>query len=466
MSKSIEKTILLLTDFVTITSTYLIWCELRWSMGFFFESTSVRILPLSLILYLFWFSLFLFFGLYQFQHTQSRTDEFIAILKTVSIGIFIILLITFNQKINPNHSVAMSRLMILLYWSMMVLFVSFGRVLLRTIHRRLLVAGIGRRKTIIVGYGKKGKELFEQVKKAPALGYHVVGFFSLNKNIRQKQYKQIPIYSKVDNLKKLIQQEMIQEIIVAFSYRSERHLEEIIQQCNGMSVGIKIVPDLYNVITGQVQTNQIYGFPLIEILPQLMASWERVMKRIIDVVFSLIILLGFLPFWFVLAVAIRLDTHGPIFYYQKRVGKAGKIFNMIKFRSMIVEAEKVTGPIWATNNDPRVTRVGKLLRRLRLDEIPQLLNILKGDMSLVGPRPERPYFVNKLSQVIPLYKRRLRVRPGVTGWAQIKGNYDQSLECVKKKLEYDLFYLENMSLRMDLKIILNTLYVMLIGRGQ
>ncbi|MCJ7811807.1 sugar transferase, partial [bacterium] len=129
-------------------------------------------------------------------------------------------------------------------------------------------------------------------------------------------------------------------------------------------------------------------------------------------------------------------------------------------------AEKVTGPIWATNNDPRVTRVGKLLRRLRLDEIPQLFNILKGDMSLVGPRPERPYFVNKLSQVIPLYKRRLSVRPGVTGWAQIKGNYDQSLECVKKKLEYDLFYLENMSLRMDLKIILNTLYVMLIGKGQ
>jgi lipopolysaccharide/colanic/teichoic acid biosynthesis glycosyltransferase len=138
---------------------------------------------------------------------------------------------------------------------------------------------------------------------------------------------------------------------------------------------------------------------------------------------------------------------------------------MIKFRSMVVGAEKMTGPIWASSNDPRVTRVGRFLRRLRLDEIPQLINVLDGDMSLVGPRPERPFFVEKLKRAFPLYARRLRVRPGITGWAQVKGEYDQSMEHVKQKLAYDLFYLENMSLRMDLKIILNTIYVMLRGRG-
>ncbi len=465
MSKTLEKIILFLTDFLTITGTYLLWCNLRWSMGFFYESTSLRIFPLALILYLFWIFLFLFFGLYRFKYTQSRTDEFIAVLKTVSIGIIIILLITFNLGINSNHSIAMSRLMIFLYWGMMVLFVGAGRVSLRTIHRYLLVAGIGRRKTLVVGYGKKAKELFRQIKEAPALGYHVVGFYTMNEKNHHKSYQKIPVYHKATNLKDLIHERAIQEVIVAFTHRSERHLEEVIQQCNGTSVGIQIVPDLYDVIIGQVRTNQIYGLPLIEILPQLMPPWERIVKRIGDVIFSLIILLGFLPFWFLIAAMIKSDSRGPIFYTQKRVGKGGKIFNMIKFRSMVVGAEKMTGPIWATNNDSRITMVGKYLRRLRLDEIPQFFNILKGDMSLVGPRPERPFFVNKLSKVIPLYKRRLRVRPGITGWAQVKGNYDQSLECVKKKLEFDLFYFENMSLRMDLKIILNTLYVMLMGKG-
>ncbi|MBN2031117.1 sugar transferase [bacterium] len=466
MSKTIEKSILFLTDFITIAGTYLLWCNLRWSMGFFYEAAPIRILPLSFILYLFWLVLFLFFGLYRFKYTQSRTDEFIAVLKTVSIGIFIILLITFNQRINSNHSITASRLMIILYWGMMVVFVGAARVLLRSLHRYLLVVGIGRRKTLIVGYGKKAKELFSQIKDAPAMGYHVVGFFSMNEKNHHKSYQRIPVHHKPANLRKLIREETIQEVIVALSHRSERHLEEVIQQCNGTSVGIQIVPDLYDVIIGQVRTNQIYGLPLIEILPQLMPPWERIVKRIGDVIFSLFILLCFLPFWLLIALLIRLDTQGPIFYTQKRVGKGGKIFNMIKFRSMVVGAEKMTGPIWATNNDSRITKVGKYLRRLRLDEIPQFINILKGDMSLVGPRPERPYFVDKLSKAIPLYKRRLRVRPGITGWAQVKGNYDQSLECVKKKLEFDLFYFENMSLRMDLKIILNTLYVMLTGKGR
>ena len=178
------------------------------------------------------------------------------------------------------------------------------------------------------------------------------------------------------------------------------------------------------------------------------------------------ILIAFLPIWLLLALIIVIDTKGPVFYTQKRVGRDGKVFTMVKFRSMVVGAEKMTGPVWAQDNDPRITKVGRMMRRLRLDEIPQLVNILMGNMALVGPRPERPFFVEKLRKVFPLYTRRLRIRPGITGWAQVKGEYDQSLDDVKEKLEYDLFYLENMSLRMDLKIILNTLYVMLRGRGQ
>ena len=166
-----------------------------------------------------------------------------------------------------------------------------------------------------------------------------------------------------------------------------------------------------------------------------------------------------------IAAAIKIDTPGPVVYSQERVGKDGKVFKMYKFRSMRADAEKDSGPVWAPQHDSRVTKVGRFLRNTRLDEIPQFINVLDGDMSLVGPRPERPFFVEKLSKEIPLYHRRLKVRPGITGWAQIKQGYDRSIEDVKSKVRYDLFYIENMSFRMDLKILLFTFYIMLMGKG-
>jgi len=165
------------------------------------------------------------------------------------------------------------------------------------------------------------------------------------------------------------------------------------------------------------------------------------------------------------AIAIKLDSAGPVFYLQERVGKDEKLFRVIKFRSMHEGAEKSSGPVWANKEDPRVTRIGRIMRRWRIDEVPQFINVLDGDMSLIGPRPERPYFVEQLSREIPLYKRRLKVRPGITGWAQVKHKYDENVEDVRKKVEYDLYYIENMSLRMDFKIFLNTIAVVLMGKG-
>ena len=217
---------------------------------------------------------------------------------------------------------------------------------------------------------------------------------------------------------------------------------------------------------GYGRTNQIYGIPLIEILPQLMPDWEKQIKRLIDIFISIIVILFFSPLWILGAIIIKLSSRGPIFFRQKRVGQNEKIFEILKFRSMVDKAEKETGAVWAAENDPRITRVGNILRKTRIDEIPQFINILFNDMSLIGPRPERPQIVNRLKNKIPLYNRRHRMKPGITGWAQIKGGYDTSIEDVQKKLEYDLFYLENMSLRMDLKIMLRTAYTMIAGKGQ
>lgn len=184
-----------------------------------------------------------------------------------------------------------------------------------------------------------------------------------------------------------------------------------------------------------------------------------------DLIISSAIIIAFFPVWLFISIAIRLDSKGPVFYKQERVGKNGKKFMIYKFRSMIHDAESKTGPKWAQRKDPRITRAGKIIRKPRLDEVPQFFNVLKGEMSLIGPRPERPYFVEKFKREIPFYARRLGVKPGITGWAQIKGEYDTSMDNVKTKLQYDLFYLENMSLRMDLKVIINTIYVMLMGKG-
>ena len=210
----------------------------------------------------------------------------------------------------------------------------------------------------------------------------------------------------------------------------------------------------------------MYGLPLIEVLPIPMPFWEQVTKRILDVTVAVGVLGLGLPIWLLFGILIRATSPGPAIYRQRRVGRHGSHFIMLKFRTMNDGAERTTGPVWAREDDPRYTPIGRWMRRKRVDEIPQFLNVLKGEMSLVGPRPERPFFVEKLSDEIPLYGRRHRVKPGITGLAQVKWKYDESLDDVRQKVKYDLFYIENMSLRMDFKILFQTLRTTLLGTGQ
>jgi exopolysaccharide biosynthesis polyprenyl glycosylphosphotransferase len=465
MSKTAKTLILLLTDFISIQIAFFLWCRIRSSMGFFAAYDFSTGAPPALVLYAFWLLLFLFFGLYQAWHTRSRTDEFIDILKVVSVGVFLIFLITFDLERDLDRPFTFSRMTVLLYWLLMVVLTGFGRTLLRTGLRKLLELGYGRQRTVIVGWGRKAWDLYDQTKAAPALGYSIVGFVHPEGKATAGKYREAQLLGPIDRLHEIIRRRNVREVFVAIPRRSERILEKVIAECNGLSVGMKIVPDLYDVIVGRVRTNQIYGFPLIEILPHLISPWERRVKRLLDMVFSLLALTAALPVCLTVALAIRVDSAGSVIYSQERVGRNGRRFRVYKFRSMVPDAEKHSGPVWAKKNDPRVTAVGRVLRKLRLDEIPQLWNVLKGDMSIVGPRPERPYFVEKLKRVYPLYTRRLLVRPGLTGWAQVKGKYDETIEDVRTKLEYDLYYLENMSLRMDLKIILSTAAIVLGGKG-
>ena len=467
MSKVLEKILLLVIDFLALSSAFLAWGWLRSELGFFSETDpQVRFMVLS-VLNTFWIFLLAFLGMYGSWYAKSRVDEIISIFKSLSIGILIIFLITLDLNKDLFAPPKLSRMLIVNYWMMLILFVSSARMIFRTVQRKLLTSGIGQRRTLIVGWGEKSWELCDDIQKFPALGYKVIGFLGENqqKEKNKTSYKDIPLLGSLDKIKQIVKDSSAQEVILALEGNKRKKVMEVVNQCNGLLVNFTIVPDLYDIVMGQARTNQIYGFPLIDILPHHMPEWERKIKRLMDTLISCVILITLLPFWLLIAILIKIDSKGSVFYKQERVGKDGKQFTIFKFRSMVHEAESKTGPRWAERKDPRVTRVGRLIRKLRLDEVPQFINVLKGDMSLIGPRPERPYFVEKFKREIPFYARRLGVKPGITGWAQIKGEYDASMDNVKTKLQYDLFYLENMSLRMDLKVIINTVYVMLIGKG-
>ncbi|MDH7605926.1 MAG: sugar transferase, partial [Melioribacter sp.] len=432
------------------------WFELISQPDFF--------LPM-LAIYFYWLIIFTIVGMYRTWFAQSRFDEISTLFKTSFVGIFILLFLILYDDYKSGIATPF-RFYIFIYWLIFFVIVSIGRILARSIQRNLLIEGVGRRNALIIGFNPRAHEIFDMIENHKALGLDVVGFIAvLNENV-DKDYKGVKVLDTVENLESIIKKYNVRNVIISVERHHEDLILDIISKCNGNEVEIKIVPDLYDIISGQVKTSQIYGIPLIDIMPELMPEWEKKLKRLMDIVFSLLLLIVTSPITLLAAIAIKLESEGPVFYKQERMGMNGKIFKIIKFRTMINDAEKHTGPVWSTKDDPRITKVGKFLRKVRLDEIPQAINILKGDMSFVGPRPERPFFVEKLSKEIPLYKRRLKVRPGLTGWAQVKHKYDESIEDVKIKLRYDLFYIENMSLRLDFKIIIRTIFVVLFGKGQ
>ena len=452
------------TDFVTINLAWTVYYVTRVRAGLFPASVQPDYLLPMVAVWSYWAGVFFLFGLYRPWYGRSRFDELSTVFRATLFGVLLLFFLIFIDDQGAGGPVY-TRLLILVYWLLMFGMVGGGRLLMHTLFRRLLVSGIGLRNTVIVGWEGKAHELVDRLLLYPALGYRLVGFVPVNPGAAGDAYRGIPAVGSVAELPEVLESLSVRDVIIALDSADHERLLSVIAACDGHDVRLKIIPDLYDIISGQARTNQIYGFPLIEISPVLMQPWEFLVKRTIDIVVSFLVLAVGLPLWLVVALAIKLDTKGPVFYTQERVGRDEKLFKVVKFRSMREGAETSSGPVWANREDPRVTRVGRLMRRARIDEVPQFINVLDGDMSLVGPRPERPFFVEQLSKEIPLYKRRLKVRPGITGWAQVKHKYDESVDDVRKKVEYDLYYIENMSLRMDFKIFLNTIAVVLLGKG-
>lgn len=464
MSKSTEKIFLLLTDFIAINLAWLVYSYIRLQTGWFSLIIMPEIFIPMLVIYFYWLIIFTFVGMYRTWFASSRFDEISTLFKATFFGIFLLFLLIFIDDYLHNVATA-TRILIFIYWALFLFFVGSGRIFVRSLQRKLLIKGIGRRTGLIVGYNQKGKEVLESIKNAPALGIDIKAFIAVRDENVGKEFNGVEVEGTTNTLNEIINKYNVKEIILSLEKENQDVLVDVISKTEGKNLNLKIVPDLYEILSGQARTSQIYGMPLIDIMPELMPEWEKKLKRIIDIIVSLVLLLVSSPAWLITIFAIKIDSEGPVLFKQERMGKDGKLFNVLKFRSMIKDAEKYSGPVWSQKNDPRVTSVGKIIRKIRIDEIPQMFNVLKGEMSLVGPRPERPYFVEKLSKEIPYYKRRLKVRPGITGWAQVKHKYDETIEDVKIKLRYDLFYIENMSIRMDFKILLRTVFVVLFGKG-
>ena len=416
-------------------------------------------------IYLCWQVLFLFYGLYRIEPSRSRFDEVVSAFKVVTLGTLFFFIATFD----PEHPFGLTRTLMFTYWLALFVLVSGNRIAIRSVQRYLLLRGIGRRNAVIVGSEARGERLLHDLQSSPSQGYAVVGFVRPAAEAAKTAVDGVPVLGGVSDLSRLIAEHQIEEVLIALQSNSHQEILEIINAADSHPVSFNITPDLYDIVTGHVRTNQIYGVPLMALKPELMPAWEQTVKRLIDVAVAVVIGLGLLPLWLLICLLIKLESRGPIFFRQERVGREGKKFTIFKFRSMVVDAEQSTGPVWVRGEDPRVTRLGRALRMLHLDEVPQCINFLKGEMSLVGPRPERPYFVDRFKEQIPFYMRRFNVKPGLLGWAQSKHEFDLDSSDVvgiaRERLEFDLYYIENMSLTLDVKIMLLTVWFVLAGKS-
>ena len=419
---------------------------------------------LILLLQCCWSFLFFFADLYNTRATLSRFDEIIRlvpiiygfIVSLITLHVFGLIQLQIDYKQVLSYGLILSALLIV------------NRFIIHTIQKYLLNKDIGLNNALILGINRRGIAIYKNIQNQSYHGLRIKGFVQSEDdpelfNINSFDIKKLGVESEI---KKIIKSEKIQDVIIALDRPTPERIMSSIVNINGSPISIKILPDMYEVVTGLARTTQLVGIPLIDINFNIDTFYSRVLKRSFDIILSFIGIFLVLPIWLLLAILIKLDSFGPILYHQSRSGRNGEPFKIIKFRSMIINAESDTGPIWAESEDSRVTRIGKLLRRFHLDETPQLINILKGDMSIIGPRPERPYFVEKLKETYPFYNRRLKIRPGVTGWAQINQPFDTHVKDVHQKLKYDFYYIENISYRLDIHIVFRTIWVVLRGHRQ
>ncbi len=342
-------------------------------------------------------------------------------------------------------------------------------IVTRLIFTSIIVKRIHARKdgfrTLLIGGSEKAVGIYNEIMQMPKSGGNqFIGFVNLN-GIDKLLEDKMPYLGHVDQLSQVIREHQVEEIIIALESTEHERLRSVISRINNDQIVIKILPDMYDILSGSVKLNNIFGALLMEVNAEVMPPWQRYAKRFMDVILSLIAIVILIPVYIALAIAVKLSSKGSSLFFQERIGIHGKGFRIVKFRTMFVDAEKA-GPQLSSTHDARITPIGRFMRKTRLDELPQFFNVLLGDMSLVGPRPERQFYIDQIAEREPQFLELTRVRPGITSWGQVKYGYAENVDQMIQRMKYDLLYLRNRSIALDLKIMLYTIIIVIKAKGK
>lgn len=445
-----------LCDILAILVSFVIAYWIRFSLGviptkgpypefIWYYHASLIAFPVYLIL-------FRAYGLYEIHRHIRRVEEIFLVIRAVSLSILFLTALTFFFR-----DYTYSRVYLFILWLVSTIIVSAGRYLMIQWQYGSMLKQKDIIRTLLIGANRNARQIIQWSKNHPHLGYQVIGVLANDPADVGKHFEDVPILGISEQCESFISHLKPDSVILIDQEFTRSRITDLVALCEDQWIEFKIAADFYGIMSRSVNVEYISSIPLLgfKVLP-LDDFWNRFIKRLFDITFSLVIIFLTAPFWIVIVVLIKAADRGPIFYAQERMGRDQKIFNVIKFRTMKVNAESETGPVWAKPNDDRRTWFGNFLRRWNIDELPQFLNVLKGEMSIVGPRPERPHFIDKFRTEIPRYMTRHKIKSGITGWAQVNGyRGNTSLE---ERIKYDLYYMENWSILFDIEIIFMTVF--------
>ena len=447
-------------DAVVVIVSYAFAWWLKFSSGFvdkeigvlsfeFYMRALILIVPLYILLYY-------AFNLYTPKRVQGRRLEFSNIVLANTVGLLILMAGFFLALSYSEQLKNFSRSMFIYFFMINIILEEIERLMIRAFLRSIRKNGYNQKHILLVGYSKAAEQYIDRIKQNPQWGYNIRGI--LDDNIaRGTMYKGVKVIGSVGNLSYILPENKLDEIAITLGLEEYYKLEKIVAECEKSGVHTKFIPDYGNIIPTRPYTEDLLGLPVINIrYVPLSNTFNALIKRLTDIIGSIICIIIFSPIMLTSAVLVKMTSKGPLIFKQERVGLHNKPFQMYKFRTMYVQTEEEERKGWTQKNDPRVTSVGRFLRKTSLDEFPQLFNVLKGDMSLVGPRPERPQYVEKFREEIPRYMIKHQVRPGMTGWAQVNGYRGDT--SIRKRIEYDLYYIENWTLGLDIKILFLTVF--------